>query len=366
MKKLRFISIYLPQFHPIPENDQAWGTGFTEWTNVKKSRPLFRGHHQPNKPHESIGYYDLRDPEVMGMQAELAKSFGLHGFAFYHYWFNGKRLLELPVNNMLKTGKPDFPFYLIWANETWSRRWLGEEKEIIVKQTYSEPDNIHHMHWLMTVFSDPRYIRINNRPVFVIYRPFDIPKLEKFVEIFKSECSKNNVNEPYLIASNSNTGMEDPRKFGFDGILNFEPQLGVLPYILEDKRLLAKFVNNLSQGIISNKLKIYNYSTAKEQMGSREFPYPCFPCSFVNWDNSPRRNNNGIIIKNSTPQLFAKYLQASIEKFKTMDLCEEENLVMINAWNEWAEGNYLEPDERWGYSYLEAMRDVIKKPLINE
>ncbi len=358
-KKYRFVSIYLPQFHPIPENDKAWGKGFTEWTNVKKSKSLFWGHNQPRVPHESVGYYDLRDPEVMVKQAEMAKSHGLHGFAFYHYWFNGKRLLNLPIDNLLKTGKPDFPFYLIWANETWSRRWLGEEKEIILKQTYSEDDNIRHMNWLLEVFSDPRYIRINNRPVFTIYRPTSIPNIEKFVETFKTLSIKNNVEEPYLIASNSNTGNEDPRKWGFDGILNFEPQLGVLPYILDDQKLKAKFKNNLSFGIISSKLKVYSYPKAKEMMVNREFDYPYFPCSFVDWDNSPRRGNNGIILKGATPQLFAKYLRQLIERFKNMNLSDDENLIMINAWNEWAESNYLEPDKKNGFKYLDALKEVI-------
>lgn len=359
MKKLRFISIYLPQFHPIPENDKAWGKGFTEWTNVKKSKPLFKGHYQPHIPHKSVGYYDLSEPEVMIKQSELAKSYGLHGFAFYHYWFNGKRLLNLPVDNLLKTGKPNFPFYLIWANETWSRRWLGEEKEIILKQTYSKTDNIRHMQWLIEVFNDPRYIKINNRPVFVIYRPFDIPEVENFIETFKTICSKNNVKEPYLIASNSNTGVDDPRKLGFDGVLNFEPQLGILPFVLNDKKLLSKFVNNLSHGIISNKLKVYDYAKAKEKMENRNFQYPYYPCSFVNWDNSPRRSNNGIVIKNGTPQLFAKHLLNSIDKFRKMRFSKEENLIMINSWNEWAEGNHLEPDAKYGFKYLQTLKEVI-------
>lgn len=358
-KKLRFISIYLPQFHPIPENDKAWGKGFTEWTNVKKSKPLFRGHYQPHIPHETVGYYDLRNPEVMIKQAELAKSYGLHGFAFYHYWFNGKRLLNLPIDNMLRTGQPDFPFYLIWANETWSRRWLGEEKEIILKQTYSDEDNIRHINWLLNVFQDIRYIKINNRPVFTIYRPTDIPNVEKFVETFRSLSIKKGVEQPYLIASNSNTANEDPRKWGFDGVLNFEPQLGVFPYILNDKRLRSKLLNNLHFGIISSKLKIYDYSVAKERMSSNDFQYPYYPCSFVNWDNSPRRGINGIIIKNGTPQLFAKHLLRSIDEFRKMDFSEEENLVMINSWNEWAEGNHLEPDKKNGFKYLQVLKVII-------
>ncbi len=336
----------------------AWGKGFTEWTNVKKAKPLFWGHYQPHIPHNSIGYYDLGDPEVMIKQAELARSYGIHGFAFYHYWFNGKRLLNLPIDNMIKTNKPDFPFFLIWANESWSRSWIGEEKEIIVKQTYSEPDNIRHANWLMEVFNDPRYIKINNRPVFVIYKPTYIPNVEKCIATLKTECLKNNLNEPYLIASNSHTGDTDLRELGFDAILNFEPQLGVLPYILEYTKTLFN-LNNISFTIMYNKIKVYDYSKAKETMGNRDLPYPHFPCSFVNWDNSPRRGKDGILIKNGTPELFSKFLLSSIEKFKKMEFSKEENLVLINSWNEWAEGNYLEPDMKNGFKYLEALKSVV-------
>jgi hypothetical protein len=359
MKKIRPIAIYLPQFHPIPENDAAWGEGFTEWTNVKKAKPLYFGHCQPHKPHPSISYYDLSDPEVLAGQAELAKKYGIEGFAFYHYWFNGKRLLNLPIDNMLATGTPDFPFYLIWANETWSRRWLGQEEEIIIKQTYSAEDDLIHMRWLINVFADPRYIRINNRPVFIIYRPFDLPDISGFLKTFKNECREAGMQEPYFIASNSHAGRKDPRKSGFDAVMNFEPQLSVAPYYLDDKPSVVKFKNNLKRGILSARLKVYDYSTVKEQMQNRSLAYPYFPCSFVNWDNSPRRGVDGIIFKNGSPQLFRKYLLESLKKFAGMGFSEDENLVMINAWNEWAEGNYLEPDEKFGFDYLEVLKEVI-------
>ena len=359
MKKIRPIAIYLPQFHPIPENDSAWGTGFTEWTNVKKSKPLFFGHYQPHKPHESGSYYDLRDSGVLVGQAELAKKYGIQGFAFYHYWFNGKRLLNLPVDNMLATETPDFPFYLIWANETWSRRWLGLEEEIIIKQTYSKEDDLVHMRWLIQVFADPRYIRINNRPVFIIYRPFDLPDLKGFICTFKNECQERGMQEPYLIASNSHAGGKDPRKNGFDAIMNFEPQLSVAPYYLDDNPRFVKLKNNLKQGILSARLKVYDYAVVKEQMLNRSLPYPYFPCSLVNWDNSPRRGVDGIIFKGGTPQLFKKYLLASIKNIANMGFSGEENLVMINAWNEWAEGNHLEPDEKFGFGYLQVLKEVI-------
>ena len=201
---IRPIAIYLPQFHPIPENDEWWGKGFTEWTNVTKAKPMFKGHHQPKLPGD-LGFYDLRLPGIMEQQAELARAHGIFGFCFYHYWFNGKRLLNTPVDNMLSSGKPDFPFMLCWANETWSRRWLGEEKEILIKQTYSEEDDHLHAQWLCEKpFSDSRYIKVNGRPVFIIYRPSDLPDYQKTLLIIKETALKAGLKEPYIIGSNIN------------------------------------------------------------------------------------------------------------------------------------------------------------------
>jgi hypothetical protein len=360
MQKIRTIAIYLPQFHSIPENDEWWGKGFTEWTNVMKSVPLFRGHKQPNSPHQSIGYYDLASPDVIVKQAYMAQEYGINGFAFYHYWFKGKQLLELPVNNILKSGVPDFPFCLFWANETWSKRWLGEEKEILIKQTYSEEDDAHHIKWLIGAFKDSRYIKINDRPVFIIYRPFDIPDIRKTLSFFASECLKEGIERPYFISSNSHTGDVDLREYGFDGIMNFEPQLGVLNGYLNDKVSLKKLLRNLKLGVISSKLKIYNYSLAKKRMSGRTFSYPFYPCACVRWDNSPRRGRNGIILKNSNPMLFRRYFIESVRKLKEMNFTDEENLIFINAWNEWAEGNYLEPDNAFGFKYLEAVKEVLE------
>ena len=196
------IAFYLPQFHTIPENDEWWGKGFTEWTNVKKAKPLFDGHDQPKIPFGSE-YYDLSDPDVMNKQAQLAKEHGIYGFCFYHYWFKGKRLLEKPVDDLLVSGKPDFPFCLCWANETWSKRWLGEEKDILQKQEYSDEDDVDHVRWLVEVFTDERYIKINERPLFLIYKPKDLPSPEKIISIFKDRCNRSGLNAPYLIGVNS-------------------------------------------------------------------------------------------------------------------------------------------------------------------
>jgi hypothetical protein len=359
MAKIRVLSIHLPQFHPIHENNIWWGDGFTEWTNVKKSSPLFHGHFQPKVPHPTLGYYDLSDPEVLVSQSLLASAYGVTGFAFYHYWFCGKRLLNLPIDNMLSTGKPEFPFCLFWANETWSRRWLGEEKEILIKQTYSRDDDYEHINFLIQVFRDPRYIKVNGRPVFIIYRPLDLPHPAETLKVFTDECVKAGLGAPYFIGSNSHSGDYDLRKSGFDNILNFEPQLGVLPDYFSDRGTLGKLFRNIRGGVMSARLKIYDYSYAKGQMNGREFSYPYLPCSCVNWDNSPRRGSNGIIFKNGSPELFKKYLQTNINHLKKMHFSDEENFIFINAWNEWAEGNYLEPDTMSGFRYLEALKEIL-------
>lgn len=358
MQSIRTIAIYLPQFHPIPENDLWWGKGFTEWTNVAKARPLFRGHYQPQLPTD-LGYYDLRVNETRIAQAELAQTYGISGFAYYHYWFSGRRLLNEPFDSVLKSGVPDFPFCLFWANETWSRRWLGEEKDILIRQSYSEQDDKAHINWLITAFRDRRYLRINNRPVFIIYHPTMLPDIAKTIEIFRTECLKSNIENPYLIGSNSITGAMDLREAGFDNILNFEPRLGVLPYFLSDRISLRKLLNNMKFGILSSRLKIYDYSMAHDRMINTKLPYPYFPCTFVNWDNSPRRGRNGIIIHNSSPEKFGFYFHQSINRLKEMNFSEEENLVFINAWNEWAEGNYLEPNDKYKSLYLEALKSAI-------
>jgi lipopolysaccharide biosynthesis protein len=218
--KIRPIAIYLPQFHPTPENDEWWGQGFTEWTNVTKAKPLFKGHYQPHLPTD-LGFYDLRLAEVREQQAQLAKEYGIYGFCYYHYWFHGRRILNRPIDEVLDSKKPDFPFMLFWANESWTRRWIGGEKDSLIKQTYSKEDDQSHINWLLdNAFSDNRYIKIVDRPVFVIYRPHDLPNYKETLEIFKETAIKRGFVEPYIVASNSHS--QDLK--GFDNILNFEPQ----------------------------------------------------------------------------------------------------------------------------------------------
>ncbi len=357
---IRPIAIYLPQFHPIPENDEWWGKGFTEWTNVAQAQPLFRNHYQPKYPAD-LGYYDLRCVDTQIEQAKMARAHGIYGFAYYHYWFHGKRLLHRPMDTLLQNNNIDLPFCLFWANETWSRRWLGEEKDILIKQTYSCEDDQKHIKHLLHIFNDKRYITVDGRPVFIIYRPTHFPDIRKTLETFRTQCAADGVNTPYFIASNSHAGRKDLRQYGFDAILNFEPQLGVLPDFLNDELAMRKLGANLKVGILDARLKIYDYQLAKEKMYRRTFDYPNFPCSFVNWDNSARRGRNGIIMHNVSAEIFEKYLHLHIESLKRMKYDHpDENFVFINAWNEWAEGNYLEPDIKYGYQFLNAISNVAK------
>lgn len=360
MSDIKAIAFHLPQYHPIPENDAWWGKGFTEWTNVTKASPQFPGHYQPQLPAD-LGFYDLRLPEARKAQAELAKAYGIHGFCYYHYWFHGKRLLERPFNDILASNEPDFPFCLCWANETWSRRWLGEEKSILMKQTYSEKDDLNHIRWLIKAFSDHRYIQINDRPLFIIYRPLDLPNVSKTIELFRKECSKVGLPSPYLIGCNAHSAEVDYQTLGFDSTLDFQPQLGVLPHAFEAKKLpVGRMRNNLKSGVWSKTLKVYDETWARYKMraATNARAVPAYSCVFVSWDNTARLGNKAIILSNPSVQNFTADLKKSIKStLESKDI--DEPVVFINAWNEWAEGNHLEPDSRNGLVYLEAVREAL-------
>jgi len=351
--RARLIAFYLPQFHPIPENDQWWGKGFTEWTNVAKARPLFRGHYQPHIPAD-LGFCDLRLPEVRLAQAELAKAHGLEGFCYWHYWFNGRTLLERPFREVLASGNPDWPFCLAWANETWSRRWLGEEADILQKQAYSPDDDLNHARWLMNVFGDRRCIKVCGRPLFLIYRPLDLPDPRRTTDTLREESVKHGLPEPFLLGINGHCSHLDCRTVGFDGTLNFEPQLGVLPGFMADRPTRSKFVSNLRLGVVSPTLKIYDYSASRQLMLSRRKEFPTYPSIFVGWDNSPRRGRNGVVIVDSSPDIFAAGLDEMVKSVAAKP--HDDRLLFINAWNEWAEGNHLEPDLKNGRGFLDAVK----------
>jgi len=218
----RVIAFYLPQYHPIPENDAWWGKGFTEWTNVTKARPLFRGHYQPHLPAD-LGFYDLRVAESREAQAELARQYGVTGFCYYHYWFAGKRLLNRPFDEVLMSGKPDFPFCLCWANENWTRIWDGGEDEVLMKQTYSEEDDVAHIRWLTRAFADERYIRIDGKPIFIIYRAHKLPNLKRTTDLWRHECRRLGVGELFLCRVDTAADTSPPSEVGLDAAVEFQP-----------------------------------------------------------------------------------------------------------------------------------------------
>jgi len=361
MSSLRSIAFYLPQFHPISENNEWWGIGFTEWTNVSKSEPSFRRHYQPHLPAD-LGFYDLRLPEVRSAQAELAQQYGIDGFCYYHYWFGGRRLLERPFNEVLNSGEPDFPFCLCWANESWSRRWLGEERDVLMPQAYSEEDDRNHAQWLMAAFADERYIRVGDRPLFLVYRPKDLPQPTRFVDTLCHAAAEAGIPSPFLVGVDAHSPGFDFRNIGFDSTLGFEPQLGASGSgVFNEKATLAKLLRNFQLGIRDPRLQVFNDAECRAAMTKIRRPDNAIPCCYVAWDNSPRRGRNGIVYINGSPETFG---QALNEHFETATaLPANQQFLFVNAWNEWAEGNHLEPDQKYGHQYLEQVRSVVKGVL---
>ena len=350
------IAFHLPQFHPIKENDEWWGKGFTEWTNVSKSQSLFEGHAQPRLPAD-LGFYDLRLPEARLAQATLAKEHGIAAFCYWHYWFEGRRLLERPVDEILKIGEPDFPFCLAWANETWSRRWLGEEQDQLIEQTYSEQDDLAHSKHLTKMFESDLYLRHEGRPVFLVYRPAHHDDVSRFCSILRAQCREALGVEPLLIAINAHNISFDGRNFGFDTNLNFAPQLSVLEGAFTDEGTAERLKRNVLQGVKANDIAVYDYADSVKKMRAlrASFDYETIPCVFAGWDNTPRRGRSGIVMKNSTPEAYEEALQLACD-----EAADTNGLVFINAWNEWAEGNYLEPDSLNGSAFLKATSKVLK------
>ncbi len=374
--RIRPIAIYLPQFHPIPENNNAWGEGFTEWTNVSKARPLFKDHYQPHIPHESTGYYDLRDPDVLVQQAAMAKKYGIYGFAFYHYWFNGKRLLETPLDNMLRYGKPDFPFCCIWANENWTKKWDGGNNQIIISQNHSPEDDLEHIRFLCEhFFKSKNYIKIYGRPLFIVYKPFLLPNPTETAQLWRSEAEKYGI-RLYLChmvfgyAWNKNLPVK-----GYDAVIDFEPfsirRRNIFDQISNNRKnslkLYEKLIIQLLKWLKINKKFFsvqYNkidYKWIVENLETlKNYPVKIYPSIVPGWDNTARRNNDpALILTNSNPQLFENLLQKILKDFTPFS--DEENFIFINAWNEWAEGNHIEPCKRYGTAYLEIIERGINK-----
>lgn len=357
---LRYLAFYLPQFHPIPENDLWWGKGFTEWTNVRRATPLFSGHHQPNAPAEMLGYYDLREAPTRERQAELARSYGIDGFVYYHYWFNGRRLLERPFSEVLASGSPSLPFCLCWANENWTSSWNAHDPTtVLVEQQYSEDDDRAHLGWLAQAFNDPRYISVDGKPLFLVYHASAMPDPCRTAATWRAEAARLGFAGLYLCGVESfDSG--DPEEFGFDAGVEFWPNwMRMGPRL----RLAGCELTDAGRDRNGDRSAILLSYPVAQELAIRYYsvPYKRYPCVMTGWDNTPRRGNAGTVFVGSSPDQYAAWLEATIDRFTPYS--SDENLVFINAWNEWAEGAHLEPDARYGTAYLEAHRKATGRAV---
>ena len=348
---VKLIAFYLPQFHPFPENDRWWGKGFTEWTNVGKALPNYVGHYQPHCPIH-LGYYDLRVPEVMEEQAKLAKEYGIYGFSYYFYWFGGKILMDTPLEIMLTNKKVDIPFCLTWANENWSRRWDGMDNDILIAQNHSDEDSLAFIRHLMRYFKDERYIRIDGKPVLIIYRANSIPNMAATAKIWREEMLKHGIPGLYLISAQV-FGVYSPKEFAFDASVEFSP----LNAPGADISLELEVVNPDFKG------HIYSYERLVERAESTEEPdYKLFRTAILSWDNTARKQNNSQLFHGFSLRLYKQWLSWIVDKVCTNPkYAADEKIVFVNAWNEWAEGTHLEPDRKFGYGYLQTTYDVLRQ-----
>jgi len=369
---LKLLAYYLPQFYPIPENDLWWEPGFTEWTNVSKAKPLFRGHNQPRFPSD-LGYYDLRVSETREAQAALASENGIYGFCYYNYWFGGgKVILDRVSKEVLDSGKPDFPFCFCWANESWKGVWFGfDNQKILMEQQYlGEVDYKRYFYYLLDFFKDERYIKVDGKPFFQIYKVADIPDLTVFVSTFRDLALKEGFPGIYLVGGIPATNLTwDPRKFNLDAVVGSE--FSAMRYwnenIIRPKSLFFQhLVDRLKRKIFPiekdfekrKKPLVIDYEDAIAHFITElDFEYPYFPVCIHDWDNSPRSTSRSLILHNSTPELFRKHLKKGLEKVK--HLPEAERFVFLKSWNEWGESNALEPDNKWGHSYLRVIKEEL-------
>lgn len=358
--KPRIIALYLPQYHPFPENDEWWGKGFTEWTNVGRAKPLFRGHYQPKIPAD-LGYYDLRLPIVREQQAALAKEAGIEGFCYWHYWFgNGKTLMGGIFDEVLQSGKPDYPFCLGWANHSWyAKNWnsndAGKKDRLLIEQTYPGADDIRmHYDYVLRAFKDPRYIKMDNKPFFMIYNGQDLPN--EYIELWNKWAKEDGFDGVFFVCNIAyGKASSEFQKRGFDAVIRDRIKS------LIDKRKhknkfawLKAYAMNKVFGVVKN---AFEYSdVTKELIGEEDFDEFFIPNLVPNFDHSPRSGAKGIIFKNSTPQRFKEHCQNVLNIVEN----KKNKFVMLRSWNEWGEGNYMEPDIRYGHGYIDALKSALK------
>lgn len=346
---VQLIAFYLPQFHAIPENDAWWGEGFTEWTNVRTATPQFPRHYQPRVPIDT-GYYDLRDPDVMRRQVELAKRYGIGGFCFYFYWFAGHRLLETPLLNYLNDPSIDLPFCLCWANENWTRRWDGREQDLLIGQKHSPEDDLEFIKYVSRYISDPRYIRIGDRPLLLVYQPALFPDAAATVLRWREWCRENGVGELYVAMVQSLKDL-DPRPYGMDAAIEFPWHTG-LPTDITAHLLPA---NSEFTGYVFD---WPDYAAKCEEQPDQ--PWTQIRGVMPGWDNTPRLNSAAHLFQGHSPTNYSRWLRSAMRWTLAQSRPREERLLFVNAWNEWGEGAYLEPDQRFGYAFLQATRDATE------
>lgn len=358
------IAFYLPQYHPTPNNDLWWGKGFTEWTNVAKAKPLFPGHYQPKIPAD-LGFYDLRLPVIREQQAVLAKEAGISAFCYYHYWFgNGHQELELPINEVVKLGEPDFPFCLCWANDTWSQKMWNKDgsvvgkKDLAIQQYLGHEDNILHFKQLLHIFKDKRYFKIDGRLVFAIYRPLDFKDVNQFINDW-NELAKENGLPPFFFIGYSifpNLELEKVTQLGFDAIISCRLDRNT-------RRDFGWFIRKSISVLlhtprrISYKRIYHSFVTEFEEKDN------VFPTLIPNWDHTPRSGTNGDLYTDCRPELFERH---AIEVLRhVVKKKPNRQIAFLKSWNEWGEGNYMEPDLRYGKGYIKALRNAISSVVDN-
>lgn len=348
-KRVKLLAYYLPQFHAFPQNDAWWGRGFTEWTNVPRGLPRFRGHYQPRVPRD-LGFYTLDGNEVFRRQVEMAKAGGVHGFVFYFYWFNGTRLMDAPVERFLADPSIDMPFALMWANENWTRRWDGAESEVLISQDYRPDDDERMAAEFARHFRDPRYIRIGGRPVLMVYRPALIPDSKSTIARWRSLFREHHNEDPLLVMAQG-FGDFDPRPHGLDGAIEFPPHK-----LTQNLEPIATGLDILDPDFTG---KVYTYeSVTQVSLAEPAPPFPLIRTAVPSWDNDARRQGNGLVITGSTPAKYEAWLAALIEHAGRHPF-HGEAIVCVNAWNEWCEGAYLEPDLHFGGAYLNATARAV-------
>ena len=382
--KARVIAYYLPQFHPIPENDEVWGKGFTEWTNVAKAKPLFRGHYQPRIPAD-LGFYDLRLPEVREQQAEMAREAGVEGFCYWHYWFgNGKMLLERPFEEVLASGKPDFPFCLCWANHSWTTKtWQkghgSNSRTMIAEQLYpGEEDDVSHFNYCLAAFKDPRYITVEGKPLFGVFEPYLHPSVERFMATWRRLAEENGLKGIYfygITKATSTVHIEPDGSFsrqlpdlkssadvyrnvlsrGFDGLNSTgQPRAEMLygnMYLNLINKTLHKYLPILPAQRYDYAKLIKNFFAPEDSWDN------IFPSVYPQWDRSPRVGNDEGLYVNATPENFEKHMRDALRVVEKKDF--DHRIIFLRSWNEWAEGNYVEPDLKYGHGFLDAIRNVV-------